>query len=93
MREVAKLIVGQGFTKGDSKSHFARLHHKPQLVDGLKQGLWNVAVTNRGKARKSRAKSRRSDGRRGVNDDIQARKICRLSFDLTQDRHDGDDSK
>lgn len=34
--EVARLVAGKGTTKNDSESHFARLHHKAQLVYSLR---------------------------------------------------------
>ena len=73
MRKVARSIVRRWTTKGDSKSHFTRLHHKSAgWLLTLNKGLWDVALTKRGKARKFRATNRRSDEQRSIDDDIGA---------------------
>ena len=76
MHEVARLIVGRGATKGGLESHFTRRYQKHTwLVAARNKGMWDVAVTKRGKARKFRTKNRRSDGQGSTDDDIRAEQI------------------
>ena len=39
------------------------------------KGMWDVAITERGKARRFRTKNRRSDGQGSTDDDIRAEQI------------------
>jgi hypothetical protein len=75
MREVARSIVERDHKRLTQRATSRGCIKEHSWPVARNKGKWDVAVTERGKARKFRTKNRRSDGQRSTDDDIRAEEL------------------